>query len=159
MDISTKDIANRLGVSPSTVSRALQGKLVSKETIRRVREVADELNYRPNIGARMMVSGRVGMYGLLVPSTINPYFGNAVEEFFNPSPFVKAITSTLGVYQEDIEEFRKYVAATGQGASRGWGYHFPHARCPHAGSAGGGGQRARADRADGEDAHRRNSLD
>jgi DNA-binding LacI/PurR family transcriptional regulator len=106
--VSTKDIALRLGISPSTVSRALHGKLVSPKTIREVRKVAKELGYRPNIGARMMASGKTGMYGLLVPSTINPYFGTAVE-IFQSAAFKQGYYINLGVYQEDLTEFKKYI--------------------------------------------------
>ena len=50
MEIYTiKDIARELGVSTSTVSRALRGSYeISPETKRLVMECAERLNYRPN---------------------------------------------------------------------------------------------------------------
>ena len=52
--ITLQDIADQIGVSAMTVSRALSGKgqLVSDETARRCREVATELGYVPNLMAR-----------------------------------------------------------------------------------------------------------
>ena len=55
-----------LGVSQATVSRALQGKLVSPSTVKKVREAAKKLGYRPHLGAQILASGRTGMYGLLI---------------------------------------------------------------------------------------------
>jgi LacI family transcriptional regulator len=64
-----KDIARRLNVSVTQVSRALNGYPdVSDETRRRITEVANQLKYHPNISARKLVSGRSGMVALVVPS-------------------------------------------------------------------------------------------
>lgn len=54
--VTLKDIADRLGVSAMTVSRALSGKahLVSPETARLCRETAQEMGYTPNLMARSL---------------------------------------------------------------------------------------------------------
>ena len=55
--ISIKDVAQRAGVSVTTVSHVLNdvpGKRISDETRSRVRQAADELNYRPNSVARSL---------------------------------------------------------------------------------------------------------
>jgi len=53
------EIARRAGVSRSTVSYALSGKrTVSGATRRRIQEVIDELDYRPNASARALKEGR-----------------------------------------------------------------------------------------------------
>ena len=50
---SLKDIAERAGVSTATASRALSGSdLISEATVDRIRAVADEYGYRPNVRAR-----------------------------------------------------------------------------------------------------------
>src|SRR5690348_6678673 len=62
------EIARRAGVSPSTVSYALSGKRnVSDATRRRVQEVIDELDYRPNANARALKEGRTRTLGLVIP--------------------------------------------------------------------------------------------
>ncbi|WP_425098597.1 LacI family DNA-binding transcriptional regulator [Tropicibacter sp. S64] len=62
-----KDIAKITGLSATTVSRALRGfDDVTPSTRERVKEVARELNYRPNHSARKLVSGRSGVVGLVL---------------------------------------------------------------------------------------------
>jgi DNA-binding LacI/PurR family transcriptional regulator len=62
------EIARRSGVSRSTVSYALSGKrTVSEATRRRIMEVIDELDYRPNAAARALKEGRTRTLGLVIP--------------------------------------------------------------------------------------------
>ncbi|MBS2966087.1 LacI family DNA-binding transcriptional regulator [Actinocrinis puniceicyclus] len=62
------EIARRSGVSRSTVSYALSGKrTVSEATRRRIQEVIDELDYRPNAAARALKEGRTRTLGLVIP--------------------------------------------------------------------------------------------
>jgi DNA-binding LacI/PurR family transcriptional regulator len=66
MDIG--EVARRSGVSRSTVSYALSGKRsVAEATRRRIQEVIDELDYRPNAAARALKEGRTRTLGLVVP--------------------------------------------------------------------------------------------
>ena len=76
------DIAFRAGVSQSTVSRALRGSpLVSLDTQRRVREIAEQLNYKVDKHASALRRQRSGTLALLLfedptcdESLINPFF-------------------------------------------------------------------------------------
>lgn len=63
------DVARAAGVSPTTVSHALNGKgRVDAETRRRIREVAGRLGYVPNRSARSLaLGGRSDTIGLLLP--------------------------------------------------------------------------------------------
>jgi DNA-binding LacI/PurR family transcriptional regulator len=62
------EIARRAGVSRSTVSYTLSGKrAVSEVTRRRVQDVIDELDYRPNASARALKEGRTRTIGLVIP--------------------------------------------------------------------------------------------
>jgi LacI family transcriptional regulator len=75
-----RDIAAQLGVSPSTVSRALQGsKEVSPEMQRRVKKLAHELNYTPNLLARSLVRSRTDTIGFLILEFANPFFIPVIE--------------------------------------------------------------------------------
>lgn len=74
-----KDIANELGLSPATVSRALNGyPEVGERTRERVREAALRLGYAPNPIARRLVGGRSGLVGMVVPKagdvSVDPSF-------------------------------------------------------------------------------------
>ncbi|SFB16806.1 transcriptional regulator, LacI family [Collimonas sp. OK607] len=60
--------AERLGISQSTVSRALAGhEQISAKTRQRVAEAAAELGYRPNQAARRLATGRANAIGLVFP--------------------------------------------------------------------------------------------
>ncbi|WP_349366363.1 MAG: LacI family DNA-binding transcriptional regulator [Nitratireductor rhodophyticola] len=70
-----KDIAQALGVSPATVSRALSGSdLVTSETRARVRKTADALNYRPNASARSLRTARSMAVLMVVRDVGNPFY-------------------------------------------------------------------------------------
>jgi LacI family transcriptional regulator len=74
------DIARMTGVSPSTVSRALNkpGRL-SEKTERRIRKAAEELGYRINPMARALPTGKTGMLALLVSDITNPVYFELVR--------------------------------------------------------------------------------
>ncbi|MDX0455096.1 transcriptional regulator [Sinorhizobium medicae] len=62
-----KEFAKQLGLSPTTVSRALSGyPEVSEKTRKRVAEEAVRLGYRPNINAVRLVTGRAGAIGVVM---------------------------------------------------------------------------------------------
>ncbi|WP_026961430.1 LacI family DNA-binding transcriptional regulator [Alicyclobacillus herbarius] len=67
MPVTIRDVAEAAGVSITTVSRALNGYTdVSPETRKRILEIAQRLNYRPNHVARSLVRNRTQTIGLLV---------------------------------------------------------------------------------------------
>ncbi|MDR1263871.1 MAG: LacI family transcriptional regulator [Oscillospiraceae bacterium] len=66
--MSIKDIAKALGVSKTTVSRALSGNgRVSKETISRVREMAERTGFAPNASARNLAARRTHNIAFTLP--------------------------------------------------------------------------------------------
>jgi DNA-binding LacI/PurR family transcriptional regulator len=69
------DVARLAGVSVRTVSNVVNGfPHVSEATRARVRQALDELDYRPNLAARSLRTGRSGMIGLAVPVVDHSYF-------------------------------------------------------------------------------------
>ncbi len=75
MAIRLKDIARDLNVSVVTVSKVLRGNRdVGDETRQRVLKRMKELNYRPNMMARGLASGRTYTVGLVVPDLVHPFF-------------------------------------------------------------------------------------
>lgn len=65
-----KDVAREAGLSVTQTSRALNDHSdVSEATRARVKQAARALQYRPNLSARKLVSGRSGMVGLVTPRT------------------------------------------------------------------------------------------
>jgi LacI family transcriptional regulator len=81
-----KDIAQRLGVNPSTVSRALKGHPDIGATLRaEIKELAEQLHYRPNHMAVYLRQRNSRMIGLIVPD---------VTMFFYPS-VIRGIQNVL----------------------------------------------------------------
>ncbi|MDQ3808844.1 MAG: LacI family transcriptional regulator [Chloroflexota bacterium] len=73
--ITIRDVARAANVSISTVSHVLSGKRpTSGQTRRRVQEVIQALNYRPNRVAQSLVWRRPFALGLIIPDITNPYF-------------------------------------------------------------------------------------
>jgi DNA-binding LacI/PurR family transcriptional regulator len=91
--VGIRDVARAAGVSITTVSHALNEKAgVSEETRRRVREVADQLGYRPDPRGRHLASGRTGLIALTVsmPDGVHA----PVEEFEHNANLIDAATAT-----------------------------------------------------------------
>jgi LacI family transcriptional regulator len=80
MAVRMKDIAQDLGLSVVTVSKVLRGHYdIGKQTRERVLLRAKELNYRPNLMARSLVTGRSSLIGLVVPDLIHPFFAEIAK--------------------------------------------------------------------------------
>ncbi|UOF91681.1 LacI family transcriptional regulator [Fodinisporobacter ferrooxydans] len=84
MTVSIKDVARIAGVSTASVSRVLSGKPgVGADTAERIRKVIEEMDYRPNLGARGLVKRTTGNIAVVVPrgSFIlnNPFFSTILE--------------------------------------------------------------------------------
>ncbi|NLO82360.1 MAG: LacI family transcriptional regulator [Clostridiales bacterium] len=107
--ITIKDVAKRAGVSASTVSRALSGKVpVDRETRDRVMEAVRALNYRPNVLAKGLKEGRTNTIGLIIPNICNPIFpavARGVEDVARENGFTVVLCNT----DEDMDMERSYV--------------------------------------------------
>jgi LacI family transcriptional regulator len=77
VQVTIREVAKAAGVSPSTVSRALDpAGTVSAVTRERVQAAADRLGYQPNRAARGLITGRTGHVGVIVPDLLNPFFAD-----------------------------------------------------------------------------------
>ena len=80
MAVKMKDIARDLGVSLVTVSKALRKHPdISKSTRERIEAKVKELDYRPNLAARSLVTGRSNLIGFIVPDLIHPFFAEVAK--------------------------------------------------------------------------------
>jgi LacI family transcriptional regulator len=81
-DVTLKDIALRLGVNASTVSRALdpaKAHLVKEETIARVREAAQQLGYRGDHVAGSLRRRATATVGVIVADLANPFIAPVIH--------------------------------------------------------------------------------
>lgn len=79
--MSLRDVAAHAGVSPATVSRALNGNpRVDPELKARVEASAETLQFRPNLLARNLRRQRANAIGVVVSDIVNPHFSEMVQE-------------------------------------------------------------------------------
>jgi len=106
--ITIKDIARELGISPSTVSRALKDHPdISQETKRLVNELATKYNYKPNIIALSLRSQRSNVIGVIIPELVHYFFSSVIsgiEEVANSHGYSVMIS-------QSGEDFNREVAA------------------------------------------------
>jgi LacI family transcriptional regulator len=80
--VTLVDVAQRASVSVATVSRALSGDpQISEATQLRVRQIADNLKYVPNVAARNLVLQSSATFGLMTPDVTDPIHGQVVTGF------------------------------------------------------------------------------
>jgi LacI family transcriptional regulator len=104
-----KDIADDLGVSLMTVSKALRNHSdISEKTRKRVLKRMRELNYQPDWIARSMVTGRTYVVGLVLPDLMHSFFAEVAtgaSRKLQPVGYQVVIADT----QEDGEAERRQI--------------------------------------------------
>lgn len=104
MTVTIKDIARLANVSHTTVSRALNNSsLINDKTKNRIKQMADELNYTPNVNAKSLVTLRSYNIGLFF-STINS--GTSANFFYDVVRGVNmVIKDQYNLVVKSIDEF------------------------------------------------------
>lgn len=101
--ITIHDIAARLNMSASTVSRALSNySRISMKTRELVQQTALEMNYRPNQLASNLRRGKGKLIGVIIPRVNRQFFSHAIagmEAIINPAGYSLMICQT----NEDFE--------------------------------------------------------
>jgi len=74
------DLERITGFSTGTISRAFNNSTrIKAETRELVLKKAREIGYAPHSGARAMIQGRAGRYGLLLPDLLNPRYSEIMD--------------------------------------------------------------------------------
>jgi LacI family transcriptional regulator len=114
MNVTMKDIARELGVSIGTVSKVLRDHPdIGRETRDRIRRRMQELNYRPNLTARALVTGRTHTIGLVVPDLVHPFFGEvarAISRVLNERGYSLIISSSEEDRELELREIDQLLA-------------------------------------------------
>jgi LacI family transcriptional regulator len=107
MGKSINDIAQKLQVSKTTVSLVLNSKgdknNISKTTQKKILELAEKWNYKPNVLARSLSTGKSLTIGLIVPDISNQFFSKLcrhIEDALEKKGYKLMISSS----DEDIEK-------------------------------------------------------
>ena len=78
--VTINDLARRLKLSASTVSRALRDHPdISKQTKERVRAIAAQTNYQPNLIAQSLQTRKSNNIGVIVPEIRNSFFSTVIS--------------------------------------------------------------------------------
>ncbi|TDW96429.1 LacI family DNA-binding transcriptional regulator [Dinghuibacter silviterrae] len=104
--VTIKDIAKALGLSTSTVSRALRDSYeISPETKQAVLEYARQINYRPNPIALSLKEKRSRSIGVVVSEIANSFFSqaiNGIESIAYTKGYHVIITQSLESYEREV---------------------------------------------------------
>ena len=103
------DVAKLANVSKTTVSRVLNKRgYLSQETIDKVYDAMEKLNYQPNTVARQLYNKKTNIIGLLFPTVSNPFFGELVEEL-EKKLYSQGYKVIIGNSMNDPEKEKNYL--------------------------------------------------
>lgn len=105
-----KEIAQRAGVSVMTASNVINGKEghYSEETYERVIQAASEVGYVPNLAAKHLRKGKLGLIALVLPDIMNPYLAE-LSQFVIKEADAKGYTVILSFTDNDPEVIRSIL--------------------------------------------------
>jgi LacI family transcriptional regulator len=105
------EVAREAGVSPTAVSRYLNGHItLPKATSDRIDAAIAKLEYRPNLLAKRLSKGRSEAIGLVTPEIANPFFAEvaaAVELEAKSHGYAVFMSSTHGDRQRELEAIQR----------------------------------------------------
>lgn len=101
--VSLKDLAEELGVSVSTVSRALKDSPEVGEDMReRIKKLARERNYRPNPFAMSLLKNSPRIIGIIVPDIVTHFYSSiisGISDVARANHYSVIITSSYEQYE------------------------------------------------------------
>lgn len=115
MFVRLKDIADKVGVSVTSVSLVLNNKesKISESTKEKILQTAKEMNYKPNMVAISLKQRRSKTIGLIVPDIRNSFFSSlarGIEERCRELDFTLILCNTSDRHKRDIEYINMLAA-------------------------------------------------
>lgn len=112
--ITIKDIARILGISPSTVSRALKDHPdINVDTKKAVNELAGKLKYRPNAVALSLKNSRSSTIGVIIPEIVHYFFSSVIsgiEDVASKKGFTVIICQSNESYEREVANARTLLS-------------------------------------------------
>ena len=110
-----KDIAKRLNLSASTVSRALRDiPDVKSETRDLVKEMAKQLNYHPNLIAQGLVKKRSYVIGVIIPDFMIHFYAEALSGIYkvaNEAGYNVMVCQTNEKYDYELKSLKTLISS------------------------------------------------
>ncbi|MGZ7443038.1 LacI family DNA-binding transcriptional regulator [Paenibacillus sp. TH7-28] len=107
MSVTIQDIAKEAQVSVATVSRVINNsKAVSPELKKRVNDVIQKRNFKPNSLARGLIMNQTNIIGIIVPDISNPVFGaltRGINSFCQQKGYTLMVCESGGQQEKEIE--------------------------------------------------------
>jgi len=117
--VSIYDIAEAVGVSPSTVSRALRGKgYCSEEKRQLVLKKAEEMGYSPTLAAKTLKSNRTQKILFCIPDIYNPFYFRMIKgatDVFEQNGYFPVLCHTKGQIELELKMIQNLNERYGDG--------------------------------------------
>lgn len=108
--IKLEDVANKAGVSVTTVSRVINRKgYLSDATISKVEKAMQDLHYIPNAAARSLQGKSLKLIGLVFPTIKNIFYAELIEKI-EQALFKRGYKAMLATTEHDEQKERDYLA-------------------------------------------------
>ena len=109
--ITITEIANKLKVAPSTVSRALNNHTsISEKTKKNVIALAEKLNYQPNIMAINLLRRKSNTIGVIVPQITSHFYSaiiTSIQDVLSNTPFNLMVCISNESFEEEVVLIQK----------------------------------------------------
>ena len=113
--ITIKDIARELGISPSTVSRALKDHPdISAETKKAVSDLANKYHYTPNSIALSLRSRKSNVIGVVIPQIVHFFFSSVIsgiEEVAEENGYNVMVCQSDESYEKEIRNIQTCISS------------------------------------------------
>ncbi|CAG4904397.1 LacI family DNA-binding transcriptional regulator [Paraburkholderia gardini] len=113
-NVTLEEIARAAGVSPSTVSRILNGTarvLPAKQ--KAVEQAIARFNYRPNVLARSLASGKTDTIGVLTQTVSSPFYAEwlrGIEDGLQEPGFTPLFVSSRWNVKDEVSRMEQFIA-------------------------------------------------
>lgn len=118
-NITIKDIARELGISPSTVSRALKDHPdISQATRDAVNELAERWNYRPNPIAISLKSGSSKTIGVIIPDIVHYFFStviSGIEDVVYQRDYNMILCQSNEMWEHEVKNIKTLLSSRVEG--------------------------------------------